>query len=158
MGDSSYNKINFYCQNCGNELPAGSCFCNKCGTKIQSKNESLSQKRNFGATLKNIFTRISDFIVNFCEALSNIPVIGCLIPIILIILALLLAGLIVYAIIMLIVWLFSLHIMIGFTVFLGGMDVIAYFASYKWGMRKPWFFWLCLLASIAAPLLPLFLD
>lgn len=36
-------------------------------------------------------------------------------------------------------------------VFLAGMNVIAYFASYKWkgvGSRKEWFFWLCLVVSI----------
>lgn len=37
-------------------------------------------------------------------------------------------------------------------VILAGMNVVAYFASYKWrgwGSRKEWYFWLCLVVSIA---------
>jgi hypothetical protein len=34
--------------------------------------------------------------------------------------------------------------------FVIGLNVLAYFASYVWGQRKPWFFWLCLCMTIVA--------
>ena len=34
--------------------------------------------------------------------------------------------------------------------FVIGLNVLAYFASFVWGQRKPWFFWLCFGLTIVA--------
>ena len=43
---------------------------------------------------------------------------------------------------------------IAFVLFVIGMNVIAYFASYVWGRRKKWFFWACLVLTILGFTLP----
>ena len=41
--------------------------------------------------------------------------------------------------------------------FIIGLNVLAYFASFVWGKRKPWFFFVCLVLSILFCLLPVLL-
>ena len=147
------NTTNINCPKCGNTLTAESSFCNKCGAKL-IKQETKKEKR-FWEITKNIFEHIWDFIENIWDFLTDIPVIGCFLSAIF---ALLCVGLVGFAGIMILVGLFSIHYILGFIVLLVGMDVIAYFASFKWGMRKPWFFWAALVLSILALLFPLFME
>lgn len=147
------NTTNIQCPKCGNTLTVESSFCNKCGAKLIK--QETKNKKNFWEILRNVSEHIWGFIENIGDFLSDIPVIGCFLYAIFVFLCF---GLIVFAGIMILVGLFSIHYMLGFIVLLVGMDIFAYFASFKWGMRKPWFFWAALILSISALFLPLFMK
>ena len=105
--------------------------------------------------LKNIVERIFDFIESFLDTLSAIPIIG---PLLTFVVVMFVIGLIAALVIMTAVGIFSINYKLGFTIILIGMNVVTYLASFKWGMRKPWFFVMGLILSLIAFFAILFAD
>ena len=145
------NITDTHCPKCGNAITVESSFCNKCGAKLIKQ----KTKKSFWKIMKTVFEYIRDVIENIWDFLQDIPVVG---PLLAAVFLLLCVGLVGYVGIMILEGLLSVHYLLGFIVILVGMDIIAYFASFKWGMRKPWFFWAALVLSILALLFPLFME
>lgn len=100
--------------------------------------------------LKKVFERIFDFIENIHDALSEVPVVGGVLSFLFLMLCVgLCAGLIVIVGGSILGAIFSINEILGLIILLVGGDVVAYFASFKWGARKPWFFWVALALSVA---------
>ena len=86
-----------------------------------------------------------EWLDDIADFLEGIPLIGPLLRIVFIFVAIILS---MAAIVFMVAGLFTLSPILGSIVLLVGMNIISYFASYKWEARKPWFFWVCLGLSL----------
>ena len=86
-----------------------------------------------------------EWLDDIADFLEGIPLIGPLLRIVFIFVAIILS---MAAIVFMVAGLFTLSPILGSIILLVGMNIISYFASYKWEARQPWFFWVCLGLSL----------
>lgn len=152
-----------HCPNCGRLLSDRTFFCPQCRyvlTERINKIPSCSPYENdrVNAQKKATTGKFKDALQSFIrlewadqitDFLSDIPLIGGLLSIIFVLALTLCAGALVIACVVCVFgFLNSISPVLAGLALLIGMNVLGYCASYVWGARKPWFFWLCLTVTI----------
>lgn len=136
----------FSCPHCGYVLGVGISSNNGI-----SKNKSTKTKHKAGDVIVSIIKL--EWVDDVADFLMDIPIIGGLLSILFAMLCVIGAGAVALAIVICVFWgLYLLHPIVAIVAGAIGMNAIAYCASYVWGGRKKWYFWLCLSLTILAPI------
>ena len=106
----------------------------------QNKKQAISKLKDVMYTIIHL-----EWLDDIADFLEGIPLIGPLLRIVFIFVAIILS---MAAIVFMVAGLFTLSPILGSIILLVGMNIISYFASYKWEARQPWFFWVCLGLSL----------
>ena len=149
------------CPECRRKISDSAISCPRCGYRLGAKNvcnntenttRNIKSKHNAWEVILSIIKLewaddVSDF-------LMDIPIIGGLLAILFPIIIVLCAFAAVIAIgILVFSGLHSIHPFVAIAAGAIGLNVIAYYASYVWGARKKWFFWVCLALTILGPII-----
>ena len=143
------------CRECGQQVSNEAKCCPHCGYPISKQikqNTKAKKESRWKDILRYIFT--FEWVDDVGDFLGDIPIVGGLLTVLFYLLCL--GGIIAVAILLLCV-IFEYVPRLGVALFAIGMGVIGWFASYRWGARKKWFFWVGLVCSIAM-LIVLFLP
>ena len=146
------------CKECGGQVSTEAKSCPHCGCKVSKQIKAKNGTANkTSQKAKNILRYIFTFewVDDVGDFLGDIPIVGGLLTVLFCLLCF--GGIIAVAILLLCV-IFEYVPRLGFALFAIGMGVISWFASYRWGARKKWFFWVGLVCSIAMLIGAFFAD
>ncbi len=144
------------CPECKKKISNTAEKCPHCGFDVQRYLESARDnkgvaKPKINNSLEQSIKKLISFewVDTFLDALIDIPIIGGL----LYFLVLFIPGCaIVVGLVILFLWIMELLTetspTLAMMIMLIGANVISFFASYRWGKRKPWFFWVGLIISL----------
>lgn len=146
------------CPECKHKISDTAISCPHCGFVLsgkilhENKHENKNNKTSSNKLKDGLLSFIRfEWIEDISDFLGDIPIIGWLLSWIffLICVAVVVVGvpaIVYYSFI----GLWAIHPILAIVVGLVGLNVLTYCASYVWGMRKPWFFWVCLILTIIA--------
>ena len=163
------------CRECGGQVSTEAKRCPHCGCKVPKlKKPKSAIENNNSSRLKNTFQHIFTFewvnpklknvlryiftfewVNDVGDFLADIPIIGGFLSILF---SFVLIAFAMAAIPLTIGGAFALSFRFGIILMSGGIGVISWFASYRWGMRKQWFFVCGLICSIAGLICAIFAD
>lgn len=144
------------CPECNGKVSDTADRCPHCGFNVQSclfnDNQEITQnvkrkKMGFGQIIRKAFS--FDWIDSLYDKATDIPIIGNILGVLIMIIAIGVAFVAVFGggfFILALLYEISPALMI--IVALVGVNTFSYFACYKWDMRKKWFFWVCLFLTV----------
>lgn len=151
------------CPECKRKISNMAVSCPHCGFVLEGKydlekpNDITDRSKNGKKAVDVLVSIIRlEWAETINDYLSDIPLIGCLLSGIFMLLCLAGTVTVVGTIVIGFFWGLSLiHPMLAVVAGAAGFNILAYCVSYVWGARKPWFFWACLSMTVFAFLLVL---
>lgn len=161
------------CPECNQEISDKAKVCIHCGYPIKKALTQNSDMKNkislriqnakdcFHVIAKkagNIFGCLVYWIKSAASFICNIPVVGTIVCSLLLLITVI-SGIILMAFLVDKVMgaLFNCNVTLGLVIvyilMFGSMDIIAYFASYKWGRKSKWYFWVCIMLTVLFPII-----
>jgi hypothetical protein len=100
--------------------------------------------------IKNFFGKIQHRMDLFSDFLSNIPVIGIALDVIIHLIFLIpIIFIFIVGFVLILEFLYTIHPLLALLAFLVLLNILSYCASFVWQRKKPWFFGASLFLSIA---------